>query len=247
MQAYTVFAKVYDKFMAEIPYGLWADRVGERLVQHGVSEGALLELGCGTGSFTMLMAQKGYDITGTDISPYMLKQARRRFSGSGLSVRFEQQDMRALETDSLYRAAVSVCDSINYLRDTFDLESAFESVSKSLEKGGIFIFDLKTESFYKSLGSSVFTDENDSGRYIWENDYDSGQRDNAYYMTFYLKSLFGFYRRYTEEHVQHAFTDEEVRESAVKSGFKVEGIYGTNLKSPPDWDAERVYYILERN
>lgn len=247
MQAYTVFAKVYDKFMAEIPYGLWADRIGGCLAARGISDGALLELGCGTGSFTMLMAKKGYDVTGTDISPYMLGQAKRRFSGSGLTVRFEQQDMRALETERLYRAAVSVCDSVNYLRDTFDLQSAFEGVFRLLEKGGIFVFDLKTESFYRNLGNSVFTDENNSGRYIWENDYDAAQKDNYYYMTFYLKSLFGLYRRYTEEHVQHVFTDEEIKSVAAKCGFCAAEVYGEDLKSPPDRDAGRVYYILERN
>lgn len=246
MQAYTVFAKVYDKFMTEIPYELWADMTDRALKERGIADGDLLELGCGTGSFTVLMAQKGYDVTGADSSPYMLRQAKRRLSGTGLSVTLSCQDMRALETDSAYRAAVSVCDSINYLRDTFDLRSAFECVYGALEKGGLFIFDMKTESFYKGLGSSVYTDETDVGSYIWENDYDAKLRDNAYYITFYLKKPFGLYRRYTEEHVQHAFTDGEVRECAAKSGFELEGVYGMDLKSPPDWGAQRVYYILER-
>ena len=232
--------------MTEIPYELWADMIGGCLKERGVADGELLELGCGTGSFTLLMAQRGYSVTGIDSSPDMLKQAKRRLSGSGREVRFGLQDMRALETDSVYRAAVSVCDSINYLHDCFDLRSAFEGVHKALEKGGLFIFDMKTESFYKGLGSTVYTDETDVGSYIWENDYDGELRDNAYYITFYLKSLFGLYRRYTEEHVQHAFTDGEVRECAAKSGFGFLGVYGTDLKSPPDWSAQRVYYILER-
>lgn len=246
MQAYTVFAKVYDKFMTDIPYGLWADMIGGALESRQIAGGKLLELGCGTGCFTALMARRGYAVTGIDVSPDMLKQAKRRLARAGLEASLCQQDMRALETDSVYRAAVSVCDSVNYLRDCFDLQSAFEGVFRSLKKGGIFIFDMKTESFYKALGSSVYTDENDSGRYIWENEYDAILRDNVYYITFYLKSLLGLYRRYTEEHVQHAFTDEEVRECAAKSGLAVEGVYGMDLQSPPDWEAQRVYYILER-
>ncbi|MCM1308525.1 MAG: class I SAM-dependent methyltransferase [Butyrivibrio sp.] len=246
MQAYTVFAKVYDKFMTEIPYGDWADMICGRLKERGIADGALLELGCGTGSFLALMAKKGYEAAGIDASPDMLKQARRKAARAGLRVRLDCQDMRALEASRLYRAAVSVCDSVNYLRDTFDLQSAFKGVGAALERGGLFIFDMKTESFYKSLGSSVYTDENEAGRYVWENDYDGELKDNFYAITFYLKAPFGLYRRYTEEHVQHAFTEEEVRECAAESGFAVEGVYGMDLQSPPDWNAERVYYILER-
>lgn len=246
MRAYTIFAQVYDKFMTEIPYERWADSVARVLQERGIPDGNLLELGCGTGSFTRLMAQRGYAVTGVDASPDMLLQARRKLARSGLKVRLLLQDMRALEVDPVYRAAVSVCDSVNYLRDLFDLESAFEGAAGALESGGIFIFDLKTESFYKRLGSSVYTDETDRGRYIWENDYDAESRDNRYDMTFYLKSLFGMYRRYTEEHMQHAFTDQEVKSGAAKKGFRVVGAYGMDLQAPPDWDAERVYYVMER-
>ncbi len=246
MQAYTVFAGVYDGFMRDIPYGRWAEGAARLLGERGVSGGSLLELGCGTGSFTALMAQKGYKMTGIDLSPYMLREAQRKLGRGGAGIRLIRQDMRALEPDSVYGGVISVCDSMNYLRDVFDLESVFDGAAKALEPGGIFIFDLKTESFYRSLGNSVFTDETDQGCYIWENDYDGVSRDNNYYITFFLRGMFGRYRKYTEEHIQHAFTDAEVKECASKKGFRVAGARGADMEGPADRNGERVYYIMER-
>lgn len=243
-QAYTVFAGLYDGFMADIPYAQWADGLAECLNRYGIKDGNLLELGCGTGIFARLMAEKGYSVTGIDSSADMLRQANRKFRGSRLDIKFEQHDMRALETAARYGAVISVCDSMNYLRDIFDLELVFDGVAGVLADKGIFVFDMKTESFYAKLGDSVYTDENDAGRYVWENDYDAASRDNVYYMTFYIKSLFGLYRKYTEEHVQHAFTEDEVRSCAQSKRFRILEVCGEGIKEPADMDAQRVYYIM---
>ncbi len=246
MAAYTIFADVYDNFMSEIPYKKWADMIGDYLAENKYNNCPVLELGCGTGNLTLLMAEKGYQMTGVDISSSMLKIAINKSRKSGHKITFSLQDMRALELQDKYPVVISVCDSMNYLENVFDMKSAFEGVHDALEKGGQFIFDMKTESFYERLGDSVFTDENDAGYYIWENEYDKVRRNNNYFLTFFIKNFKGLYKKYTEEHTQHAFTEEEVRLVAEDTGFNVKYVLGMDLNSPADYNAERVYYILER-
>ena len=75
MEAYTSFAEVYDTFMDNVPYEEWADYLEDRLKEYGVKDGLVLELGCGTGSMTELLAEKGYDMIGVDNSEDMLEIA----------------------------------------------------------------------------------------------------------------------------------------------------------------------------
>lgn len=242
MKAYTVFAKVYDEFMSDIPYKLWADNITAYLQTAGFEGCRILELGCGTGNFTKYLADMKYEVKGIDISQEMLRQAKRKLP----DCIFEQQDMRAFEDSVQYPVIVSVCDAVNYLTCYFDLKAMFECAARTLCENGIFIFDMKTEGYFQRLGNGIYTDEIPKGSYIWENDYDAQLRDNSYFITFYLKAFAGLYRKYTEEHTQHSFTHDEVCSAAREAGLSVRAVMGPDLKPPADWQADRIYYILER-
>ena len=69
---YEDFALVYDRFMDETPYEEWCQFVVGRLKQDQITDGILLDLGCGTGSMTELLAKQGYDMIGVDLSDSML-------------------------------------------------------------------------------------------------------------------------------------------------------------------------------
>ncbi len=246
MNSYTIFAKVYDMFMDDIPYDKWADQMEAFLAAANLEKCDILELGCGTGRFMELMAGRGHKVSGVDISGDMLKLAKRRLGKSGYCDNISLQDMRALECDRCYPVIISICDSMNYMENYFDLKSVMECVYNVLMPGGIFIFDMKTRSFYESLGDQVFVDERDAGYYIWENDYDSESRNNEYYLTFFIKDRKDLYKKYTEEHVQHAFDSDEVEKAAAEAGLEVTAILGMDMMSDADYNAERVYYVLER-
>lgn len=83
MEAYTSFAEVYDTFMDNVPYEEWADYLEDRLKEYGIRDGLVLELGCGTGSMTELLAEKGYDMIGVDNSEDMLEIAMEKRIESG--------------------------------------------------------------------------------------------------------------------------------------------------------------------
>lgn len=83
MEAYTGFAGVYDQLMDDTPYEQWCANIVEELEKYGVKDGLVLELGCGTGSLTELLAARGFDMIGVDCSDEMLNVACEKREKSG--------------------------------------------------------------------------------------------------------------------------------------------------------------------
>ena len=117
MDAYSSFASVYDQFMDNVPYEEWADYLTGLLGEYQVHDGLVLDLGCGTGSLTEILATKGYDMIGIDNSEDMLQIAMEKRADSGLDILYLLQDMREFELYGTVAAVVSICDSMNYLTD----------------------------------------------------------------------------------------------------------------------------------
>ena len=97
MEAYSGFAAVYDTFMDDIPYEKWSRYLTTLLQRYGVHEGLVLDLGCGTGSLTELLADQGYDMIGIDSSEEMLEIAADKKAESGNDILYLCQDMREFE------------------------------------------------------------------------------------------------------------------------------------------------------
>ncbi|MEI3349522.1 MAG: methyltransferase domain-containing protein [Clostridium sp.] len=74
MDAYAVFAEVYDMFMDNIPYEDWCGYLTSLLKEYGINDGLVLDLGCGTGTLTEVLAKEGYDMIGVDVSEDMLQK-----------------------------------------------------------------------------------------------------------------------------------------------------------------------------
>ena len=87
MEAYTGFAAVYDMFMDNIPYEEGCGYLTGLLEDYGVKDGLLLDLGCGTGSLTELLADRGYDMIGIDYSEEMLDLAMEKRMESGIHIK----------------------------------------------------------------------------------------------------------------------------------------------------------------
>lgn len=245
MKEYTAFAKVYDVFMTNIPYDKWSELIDAYLQKNSVGN-RLLELGCGTGNFTFLMAEKGYNIMGIDCSKEMIDAAVKKNKKMTAKSIFEVQDMRVLEIEDKFDCVLSVCDSMNYMLDEFDLSSVFQGTAGVLPSNGLFIFDMKTEVFYESLGESTFSDETENGDYVWNNFYDKKNRNNQYELNLYIRKKNNLYIKHTEEHLQHVFTPQEIQKCAAENGFEIKEVLGMDLCSPADYNAERVYYILKK-
>ena len=248
MEAYTDFASVYDQFMDETPYEKWCENVLSVLRENQIEDGLVLELGCGTGSMTELLATNGYDMIGVDCSEEMLFIAQEKKIESGHDILYLNQDMRTFELYGTVRAIVSVCDSLNYLLEDEDVISCFQLVNNYLDPKGIFFFDFNTAYKYEEvIGDTVIAENRDECSFIWENFYDVEERINEYDLTVFVreedKSGEDMFRRFQETHFQRGYTLEEMKHFMEAAGLEFVKAFDADTLQEVTDKSERIYCV----
>ena len=251
MEAYTDFASVYDELMDETPYEKWCDNVLKVFHENDIEDGLILDLGCGTGSMTELLAAKGYDMIGVDYSMEMLNIAQEKREASGRDILYLNQDMREFELYGTVRAIISICDSINYLLEDEDVISTFKLVNNYLDPKGIFFFDFNTNYKYETvIGDSVIAENRDDCSFIWENYYDFEERINEYDLTIFVKENEAgedMFRKFEETHFQRGYTLEEMKSFIERAGLIfVKAFDADTLEAVTD-KSERIYVVAREN
>lgn len=242
MDAYTGFAKVYDLFMDDIPYEEWCAYLTGLLKEYGVEEGLVLDLGCGTGKLTRLLAAQGYDMIGIDLSGEMLELAMEKNTEN--EILYLQQDMREFELYGTVRAIVSVCDSMNYLTEYKDLVQVLRLANNYLDPGGVFLFDMNTPYKYRELlGEQTIAENREEGSFIWENYFDEDQGINEYDLTLFIRERDGRYRKYEETHFQRVYDIDTVKQAVEAAGMELAAVYEACSRRIPGPDSERVYFV----
>ena len=258
MNSYHSFAYVYDKFMDNVPYTQWADYLLELMAKHGktpekVSDDPLsqernlvLDLGCGTGTLTELMADAGFDMIGIDNSMDMLEIAMDKKAASGKDILYLMQDMRELELYSTVGTVISVCDSINYILEDEDLVTVFKLVNNYLYPKGLFIFDFNTLYKYETvIGDTTIAENREDASFIWENYYHEDEHINEYDLTIFVKenTKEELFSRYYETHYQRGYTLAEVKSLLSIAGMEfVEAIDADTHDVVTDV-SERIYIV----
>ena len=234
-EIYTDFARVYDELMDNTPYEMWCNRLDQLIASYGVSrptrdaEGILdsernlvVDLGCGTGTLTELLYQKGYDCIGVDNSEEMLGIAMEKKVESGSEILYLHQDMRELDLYSTVGTVISVCDSVNYILEEEELLQVFRLVNNYLYPGGIFIFDFNTDYKYREvIGNTTIAENREDCSFIWENYYDPEEEINEYDLTIFVQEEGDTFHRFTETHLQRGYTVGQMRTLVEQAGLKI--------------------------
>lgn len=248
MEAYSDFAKAYDMFMDNIPYEEWCVYLTGLLREYNIEDGLVLELGCGTGNMTELLADNGYDMIGIDNAAQMLQKAMEKNAEPEHKILYLQQDMREFELYGTVRAIVSICDSMNYVTEEDELLEVFRLVNNYLDPGGIFIFDINTVYKYEELlGDSTIAENREEGSFIWENEYDRETGLNIYGLTLFLPEDKGLYRKYEEVHYQQAYTLDQIKSLAEQAGLEFVTAYDAFTRNRPEDNSERIYIICREH
>lgn len=245
MEAYSGFANVYDMFMDNVPYEEWGEYVISLLKEYNIDDGLVAELGCGTGSLTEILSRNGYDMIGIDNSEEMLNIALEKKEKSGQDILYLNQDMREFELYGTVHAIVSICDSMNYILEEKDLLEVFKLVNNYLDIGGMFIFDLNTIYKYESIGDEVIAENRDEGSFIWENSFYEDENINEYDLTLFIRDNDGKYDKYVENHLQRAYTLENVKRLITESGLEFITAYDAFTRNEVREDSERIYVIAK--
>ncbi|MFC4811302.1 class I SAM-dependent DNA methyltransferase [Paenibacillus sp. GCM10023250] len=244
MEAYTQFASVYDRLMADMPYPRWLAFADACWRRYG-KPSTVVDLGCGTGSIALPLARAGYTVYGIDLSSDMLAIARCKqdeAAGSGTTV-WLRQDMTEWDIGRPADSVVSFCDCLNYLTEDDDVLDAFQATYRGLKPGGVFLFDVhapRTLARYAEEQPFVL-DEPDIA-YIWTSELDEDRMEIEHRLTIFAERSGGAYARIEEVHVQRAYDAEWLREALLATGFSRVDVYADFELEPPDSDTERLFF-----
>ena len=245
MSGYSVFARYYDELTANIDYR----KRGEYF--HGIiqkfkmtKENILLDLACGTGSISEVMAGIGYDVIGVDNSDEMLGMAIEKKFDSGMNIQYLCQDMRQLDMYGTIDITICALDSINHLSSLDDVRKVFENVAFFSEQQGLFIFDVNTAYKHRHiLANNTFTYETDDVYCIWENSLVPETDEVKMNLEFFEREENGLYSRSSDSFSEKAYSEDDIERLLKNAGFEVLAKYGDDTFEPPTETTQRIVYV----
>lgn len=245
MSGYSVFARYYDELTANIDYrkrGEYFHEIIKKFKQ--TKENILLDLACGTGSISEVMAGLGYDVIGVDLSEEMLGMAIEKKFDSGLNIQYLCQDMRHFEMYGTIDVTICALDSINHLASLDDVGKVFKNVAFFSEQEGLFIFDVNTAyKHYNILANNTFTYETEDVYCVWENTLVPETGEVKMNLEFFEREENGMYSRSNDSFSEKAYSEEDIERLLAESGFEVLAKYGDDTFEPPTETSQRIVYV----
>jgi SAM-dependent methyltransferase len=141
----THYAESYDLVYQSKNYELEVDALSRLMSQYaGNPVRTILDLGCGTGRHAILLARRGFDVTGVDQSEPMLARARERAASQeeGRGIEFVRGDVRDIDLGRGYDAALMMFNVLGYMWNNDDLLAALRRTRRHLHENGLFAFDI---------------------------------------------------------------------------------------------------------
>ena len=241
MDAYHKLAKSYDRLTNDVDYGATVEFYMEILRREGLSPRTAVDLACGTGSVTAILAEKGIDIIGVDMSEEMLTQAQQKASTLENMPRFICQKLQQLRLSKGVDLAVCALDSLDYITDPEDCREAIRRVYKVLNPGGIFIFDVNTPEKLRAMDGQVFLDEDDDVYCVWRGEFDEETNICSYGMDLFQRQGNVWHRSF-EEHREYAYSREQLTQYLKEAGFTRIQVYADRKFAAPAAGEQRIYF-----
>ncbi|WP_238996464.1 class I SAM-dependent methyltransferase [Paenibacillus pinistramenti] len=271
MQAYRKFAYVYDELMQDMPYQSWVQFAQAAWERHG-NPRTVVELGCGTGSITIPLANAGYQVTGIDLSEDMLSVAQSKMDSTARgnrlyregSIRWLCQDMRSWEMPEPVDSVISFCDCINYVLEPEEVAEVFARTYHGLKEGGSFLFDVHhPDTLRRYDEEQPFVLDEPSVSYIWTCDFDEERCEIEHHLSIFARAentpdhpearrdgrngqasgQHALYERFEEIHVQRAYEPEWMMAELKRAGFRDIKCYADFKWQAADETAERLFFV----
>ncbi len=242
MSAYHSLAAAYDGLTQDIAYSKTLDFLEGILEREGKRPESVLDLACGTGSMSILLAQRGYQVLGADISEEMLTVAAQKAAELTENTPFFiRQSMQKLRLPYEVDLVVCLLDSLNYLTEPEDCKKMIQRVWKALRPGGVFLFDINTPCKLRGLDGQVFLDENDESYCVWRAQFDEEEQCCYYGIDLFRKNG-PMWERSFEQHCEHAYEPEQLCAWLSEAGFARVSRFGDCRLSEPREDEQRIYF-----
>lgn len=204
----------------------------------------MLDLACGTGSLTRILAERGYEMIGADASPEMLMQAMQNTMDCEPRPLFLNQRMEALDLYGTVDACLCCLDSINYVTEPQTLQKAFERVHLFLEpKTGLFVFDINTPEKFACMDGNAYVREDEDVFCVWQAAVEDGLC--AYQFDIFAREG-GKWTRAQETHEERIYTVEQLTDMLEKAGFSEIKTYGDQSFAPVRGGEDRIYFTARK-
>ena len=240
MDAYQKLAKSYDRLTNDVDYEATVDFYMQILEREGVTPRTVVDLACGTGSVTAVLARKGYEVTGVDMSEEMLTEAMAKVMDMEKPPRFVCQKLQELKLPRAVDMAVCALDSLDYITNPEDCAEAIRRTWKALNPGGIFIFDVNTPEKLRAMDDQVFLDEDDDVYCVWRGEFDAQTNICSYGMDLFQREGEVWHRSF-EEHREYAYSAEQLIGYLKAAGFTHIEVYADRLFEAPREGEQRIY------
>jgi len=219
MESYGPLASSYDALTGDVPYGEFADYYEKLLAQEGKSSLTLLDLCCGTGTLTYMMAKRGHEMIGVDLSGEMLAVAAEKLEDFDGKVRplFLCQEASELDLFGTVEGAYCSLDGMNYLPPE-ELPELFERLHLFIEPDGKFAFDFHSPEHLRALDGGTFVDEDEDMLCLWRAEFDEEEQALVYGMDIFRRKG-KLWQRECEEHVEFVHEPEQLKQLLEECGF----------------------------
>lgn len=247
--SYGVFSEFYDALTANVSYDTVSQVLSSLLTRYGKSRGLLLDLACGTGSVSVRLAKKGYEVIGVDLSPEMLSEAQNKAYSAGQNILFLCQDMTALDLYGTVDAAVCTLDGLCHLPNEESVFAALQKVSLFMNPGGVFLFDVNSVYKHRAvLGNNTFVYDTDDVYCVWQNTLLSDGVTVQMDLDFFEPvSDAGDYVRQSERFTERAYPKETLEAMLKKAGFTVLDVFDGYSGKPAHDTSERLLFAVRKD
>ncbi len=244
MNGYTALAQCYDRFVGA-DYQKITDFIDWQLQANFDSPKLVCDLGCGSGTVTLELLKKGYDLIGIDGSVDMLSEAmqKRMLIENGDKALFLCQEFPEFELYGTVDAIISTLDTFNYITDEKDLDRLFYWIRNYLNPDGILIFDVNSQYKYEKLLADHCELYDDDDVYMtWRSQYDG---------TFCRHNITVFernddiYFRSDEEQLQCYHSEDRIQKLLSKYDFELIGVFDDYSEKQIDAKTERYTYVAK--
>lgn len=240
MNAYKALAVSYDRLTNDVDYAATVDFYKKILAAEGLHPRTAVDLACGTGSVTALLAQMGIPTTGVDMSEEMLTVAQQKTMDLSPRPFFSCQRLERLRLPRAVDLAVCALDSLDYITQPEHCRQAIARVYRALNPGGVFIFDVNTPEKLRAMDGQVFLDEDDDVYCVWRGEFDSQTNICSYGMDLFQRHGKVWVRAF-EEHREYAYSAETLVGYLKQAGFTGIVVYGDRRMAPPEAGEQRIY------
>ena len=199
------------------------NRVIENILRkHNVK--TVLDLTCGTGSQVLYLAKQGYQVTGADLSPALLAQAKEKAQKEKLDIHFIEGNMRTLQVGK-FDAVITIFNAIGHLTKA-GFEKALKNIGKNLNDGGLYVFDIlnldaMTDSVVNNLAMDLRKTVNNTQIHAVQ--YSEINRENGHltsYDTFTIQEGSDEPKTFKGKFTLQIYTAPELREMLARNGFE---------------------------